>query len=116
MGGFYQADVSPCIGGETALKIESAVEILSGDPALSERAVADFPVRVTAAISFWHDGRLHVCGGHSEYPAQEPDRMDSIFVSALIYVRGLPLSTSAEISGFWTPSPPLSAKSRNLLY
>ena len=66
------------------MKIESAVEILSGDPSLSGRAVADFPVRVTAAISFWHDGRLHVCGGHSEYPAQEPDRKDSIFVSALI--------------------------------
>ena len=77
------------LGGETALKIESAVEILSGDPALSGRAVADFPSRVTAAISFWHDGRLHVCGGHSEYPVQEPDR-DSIFVSAWIYVRRLP--------------------------
>ena len=80
-----------CIsGGEGSLWIESDVEILSERPLLSERAVAPFPNPIAAAISFWHDGRVHVCGGHSTYPAEDPD-MDSIQVQKKLLFFTMPL-------------------------
>ena len=57
-------------GGEGSLKIESDVEIVTERVALSERSVAPFPSPVAAAISFWHGGRVHVCGGHASYPTE----------------------------------------------
>lgn len=58
------------VGGEGSLKIESDVEIVTERLALSERSVAPFPSPVAAAISFWHGGRVHVCGGHASYPTE----------------------------------------------